>query len=235
MLKSLLLAFALLCCSAAHADDAALKAKLQKNLTQIGTITQVNKSSILGLYEVVTDNNELYYTDEAGRYLIAGEIIDLKDMHNLTQARLKTLFPVDIDKLPLNLAMKRVKGNGQRRMAYFADPNCGYCKKLEAELKNVDNVTLYRFLIPIFKGSDVKIRDILCSADPNKTWEDWMLNGIAPPAGNCPTPNTAKVLALSEKMRVNGTPTLIFANGTMQPGYLPAADLEKALNEPPLH
>lgn len=234
MLKPLLLSLALLCCSAAHADEAALlKEKLQKNYPQIGAVTQVNKSNILGLYEVVTDD-QLFYTDEAGRYLIAGNIYEMKTMRNLTELRSRVLFAVDFDKLPLDLAVKRVKGNGQRRMAYFADPNCGFCKKLEAELKNVDNVTLYRFMVPIFDGSAEKIRNILCSADPNKTWEDWMLNGAPPAAANCPTPATAKIEALSQKMKVTGTPTLIFTSGLVQAGYLPAADLEKELNAPKL-
>jgi len=232
MLKSVLLSFALLCCSVAHADEASLKAKLQKSHPQIGAVTQVNKSGILGLYEVVTDNKDLYYTDEAGSYLIAGNIYELKSMRNLTEERSRVLFALDFDKLPLDLAVKRVKGNGQRRMAYFADPNCGFCKKLETELKSVDNVTLYRFMLPIFNGSEEKIRNILCSADPNKSWENLMLNGVQPPAGNCPTPQTEKVRALAEKLKVNGTPALIFSSGVLQVGYLPAAELEKALSAP---
>lgn len=234
MLRALLISFALMCCATAYADEAALKSRLQKNNSQIGLIKQVNKSGILGLYEVVTETNELYYADEQGRYLIAGNIYDLKDMRNLTQARSRILFAVDFDALPLDLAVKRVKGNGQRRMAYFTDPNCGFCKKLEAELKNVDNVTLYRFMLPIFEGSGDKIRNVLCSPDPNRSWEDLMISGIQPANANCPVDRMDKVKALAEKLKVNGTPALVFANGLMQPGYMPASALEKALNAGPL-
>ena len=215
--------------SPAHsADPSAVKSILQKNYPQIGKIDKVNKAPYLGLYEVVTDD-QLLYTDEKAQYLIVGNIIDLKSGHNLTEERSRKLFAVDFNSLPFEIAVKRVKGNGSRKMAYLTDPNCGYCKKLEGELKNVDNVTLYRFLYPIFSGSDEKVRNILCSNDPNKTWEDWMLNGVLPPSGNCAT-QTEKVLALGKKLHVNGTPTLIFADGTQVPGYMPAADLEKALN-----
>ena len=228
MFKPLLLLLATLFCFNAYADEAKVKSILQKNYPQIGNVEGVYKAPFLGLYEVVADD-QLFYTDEKARYLINGNIYDLKSGRNLTEERSHKLFAVEFDKLPFELALKKVKGNGSRKMAYFTDPNCGYCKKLEGELKNVDNVTLYRFLYPLFPGSDEKVRNILCSNDPNKTWEDWMTSGVKPPSGNCAT-QTEKVIALGKKLHVNGTPTLLFANNKQIPGYMPAAELEKALN-----
>jgi thiol:disulfide interchange protein DsbC len=228
MFRTLPLLLAALVCFSAYADEAQVKNILQKNYPQIGNVDKVYKAPFLGLYEVVTDD-QLFYTDEKARYLINGNIYDLKSGHNLTEERSRKLFAVDFNSLPFELAVKKVKGNGSRKMAYLTDPNCGYCKKLEGVLKNVDNVTLYRFLYPIFPGSDEKVRNILCSSDPNKTWEDWMLNSVLPPSGTCAT-QTEKVIALGKKLHVNGTPTLLFADGTQVPGYMPAADLEKALN-----
>jgi len=233
MFRTLLLLLAALFCFSAYADEAKVKSILKKKYPQMEKLDQVYKAPFLGLYEVVIDD-QLFYTDEKAQYLIVGNIIDLKNGHNLTEERSHKLFAVEFDKLPFDLAIKRVKGNGERKMAYLTDPNCGYCKKLEGVLKNMDNVTLYRFLYPIFPGSDEKVRNILCSSDPNKTWEDWMLDGVLPPSGNCAT-QTQKVLALGKKLHVNGTPTLIFADGTQVPGYMPAADLEKALNGASVH
>lgn len=247
MLKSLLLLAAVFCFNAqadeAHApakgapvgspahsaDPATVKSILQKSYPQLGKIDKVYKAPFLGLYEVVSDD-QLFYTDEKAQYLITGSIYDLKSGRNLSEERSRVLFAVDFNKLPFDLAIKKVKGNGQRKLAYFTDPNCGYCKKLEGELKNVDNITLYRFAYPIFPGSEEKVRNILCSKDPNKTWEDWMLNAKQPPVANCAT-QTEKVIALGNKFNVHGTPTLIFTDGTLIPGYLPAADLEKALEK----
>ena len=227
MFRYLLLLTALFCFSA-HADEAKVKSILQKNYPQIGKVDKVYKAPFMGLYEVVADG-QLFYTDEKAQYLIVGNIIDLKSERNLTEERSRKLFAVDYNGLPFELALKKVKGNGERKLAYLTDPNCGYCKKLEAELKKVDNVTLYRFLYPIFPGSDEKVRNILCSKDPNKSWEDWMVDGVPAPAADCAT-QTDKVVALGKKLRVNGTPTLIFSDGTLIPGYLPAAELEKTLN-----
>ena len=201
---------------------------LQKNYPQLGKIDKVNKANFLGLYEVVTDS-QLFYTDEKAQYLINGSVYDLKTMRNLSEERSRLLFAIDFNSLPFELAIKKVKGNGQRKMAYFTDPNCGYCKKLESELKNIDNVTLYLFLYPIFQGSDEKVKAVWCSKDQVNAWDDLMLNNVQPPAGTCDTPS-AKVLELGKKLKVNGTPALIFADGVLVPGYLPATELDKTLN-----
>jgi thiol:disulfide interchange protein DsbC len=233
MFKTLLLL--LLSVSLAHAAEtdktaAAIKSTLQKNYEQlIGPVDQVNKSPIPGLYEVVTGDH-IFYTDKTAQYLIDGKMFDLKGRQNLTEARERQLFAVDFNKLPLDLAMKKVKGNGSRKLAYFTDPNCGYCKKLEHELQNVTDVTLYLFLYPIFEGSAEKVQNIWCSSDKVKTWDNLMLNGVQPAAAKCDAPS-AKVLALGKKLRVNGTPALIFANGVVNPGYMPADALNKALDD----
>ena len=232
MFRTLLLL--LLSVSLAHAAEtdktaAAVKDALQKNYAQlIGPVDQVNKSPIPGLYEVVTGDH-IFYTDEAAQYLIDGQMFDLKARRNLTEARARQLFAIDFSQLPLDLAVKKVKGNGSRKMAYFTDPNCGYCKKLEHELQNVTDVTLYLFLYPIFEGSAEKVQSIWCSKDKVKAWDNLMLNGVQTAAGKCDAPST-RVLELGKKLRVNGTPALIFANGVINPGYMPAAELNKALD-----
>ncbi len=229
MLKLLVVLLASLSFSYAHADAAKVKAALQKNYPQLGQIEQVNKAIILGLYEVVTQDDQLFYTDEKARYIINGSIFDLKNGRNLTEERARKLFAIDFDKLPFDLALKKVKGNGQRKMAYFTDPNCSFCTKLEKELKNVDNVTLHIFLVANFPSSDEKVRGVWCSKDKVQAWDDLMLNNVQPPAASCDTP-TAKVAELSRKLKVNGTPALLFADGTLVPGYMPAVELEKLLN-----
>ncbi len=232
MIRSFLFLFALLVFTCAQASEAKVRKILETNYPQMGKIDKVQKANILGLYEVVSDGH-LFYTDDKAQYLINGSIFDLKSMRNLTDERARVLFAVDFNALPLDLAVTEVKGDGKRKLAYFADPNCGYCKKLEHELLQVDNVTLYRFLYPIFPGSDEKVRNILCSKDPSRTWEDWMTNAVQPASATCDDAGrTEKVVDLGRKMNVTGTPTLIFASGQLNPGYLPAEELEKALDEP---
>ena len=228
MLKLLVVLLASLSFSYAHADAAKVKATLKKNYPQLDQVEQVNKANILGLYEVVMQG-QLFYTDEKARYIISGNIFDLKNDRNLTEERARKLFAVDFDKLPFDLALKRVKGNGQRKMAYFTDPNCMYCTKLEEELKNVDNVTIHIFMVANYPTSEEKVRGVWCSKDQVQAWDDLMLNNMQPRAASCDTP-TAKVAELSRKLNVNGTPALIFADGVLVPGYRPAVELEKLLD-----
>jgi thiol:disulfide interchange protein DsbC len=226
-MKKVLLLLLAATCTFAHAGEAEIKATLQKKVPQIGRINQVGKSPVPGLYEVITQDH-LFYTDEKANFLIDGMVFDLKTMSNVTEERSRKLFAIDFNQLPLDLAVKKVKGTGERKIAIFTDPNCGFCKRLEKELKQIDNVTIYQFLYPVFPGSDEKVRAVWCSKDRLKAWEDLMDNDIVPPAGNCDTP-TAKIMALGRKLKVNGTPALVFGDGTINPGYLPAAELENAL------
>lgn len=225
MFKALLLFVASL--SIAYAGEAEIKSSLQKKVPQIGQINQVVKSPVPGLYEVITQDH-LFYTDDKAQFLIDGAVYDLKSMRNITAERSRKLFALDFSQLPLELAVKQVRGKGERKLAIFTDPNCGFCKKLEKELRQIDNVTVYQFMYPLFPGSEEKTRAVWCSKDRSKAWDSLMQDDITPPAGTCDTP-TEKVMALGKKLKVNGTPALIFADGTINPGYLPAAELEKAL------
>ena len=219
--------FALL--SSAQAGENEIRQSLQSKFPDVGNIEHIVKTPYSGLYEILI-GDQLLYTDEQGQYLFDGSVIEVKSRSNLTEQRRQQLFAIDFDKLPLDLAVKKVKGNGKRKMAYFTDPNCGYCKRLEKELSKINDVTLYLFLYPIFQGSDEIVRNVYCAKDPVKAWDDLMLNGVAPASASCKTP-TEKVLTLGKKHRVNGTPNLIFGNGMQAPGFLPAEELEKRLNE----
>ncbi|BBJ00546.1 hypothetical protein FGKAn22_22380 [Ferrigenium kumadai] len=221
-----LLMFVLL--SSAHAGEKEIRQSLQSKFPNIGKLEHVVKTPYSGLYEIVV-GDQLLYTDAQGQYLFEGSVIDAKSRRDLTEERRRQLFAIEFDKLPLDLAVKKVKGNGKRKLAYFTDPNCGYCKRLEKELSKVSDVTLYLFLYPIFQGSDVIARNVYCAKNPVKAWDNLMLNGVAPDTASCKMP-LEEIMALGRKHRVTGTPNLIFGDGSQVPGYLPAEELEKRLD-----
>jgi len=229
-MKKFVLPLLLLVASSAYANEASIQAHLEKNYPLLGKVEQVHKSPIKGLYEVVVQDH-LFYTDESGNYLIDGQIYDLRSMRNLTEARERKLFAVNFDKLPFDVTIKEVKGNGKRKMLIFTDLNCAFCKRLEGELAKVDNVTIYRLLFPIFPGSPEKVRAVWCSKNREQAWENLMVKGVAPAPANpgCSYP-LDQAMAWGKKMRVNGTPALVFADGMMVPGALPASEIEKELN-----
>jgi len=216
--------------TSAHAGEKEIRQSLQSNFPGIGKIEHIVVTPYAGLYEILVEG-QLLYTDAKGLYLFDGNVIETKTRRNVSEERRRILFAIDFDKLPLELAVKKVKGNGKRKLAQFTDPNCSFCKRLEKELNKVTDVTIYSFLYPIFPGSDEMVRYVLCSKDPVKTWDNWMLNGIAPEKALCDTPQTDQVKALGQKLHVNGTPNIIFGNGVQSPGYLAAEELERNLNQ----
>ncbi len=194
-------------------------------------VDAVRKTGVLGLYEIQV-GGDLLYTDEKVNYLVTGDILDIKARRNLTDERKQKLAQIDFSELPLELAAKQVKGNGKRVLATFEDPNCSYCKKLAEELQKINDVTIYTFIYPIFPQSGELAKNIWCAADRAKAWNDYMLRGIEPPAAaKCDTAGLDRVAALGRRLNIRGTPALFFADGSRVPGYLPAAGLEKALNE----
>jgi thiol:disulfide interchange protein DsbC len=139
---------------------------------------------------------------------------------------------VEFSSLPLDLAIRKVKGTGERKLAVFSDADCPFCAKLETELKGIDNVTIYTFLYPIDQlhpDAARKSRAIWCAPDRAKAWDDFFVSGKLPDnAGDCKHPVQATA-ELGRKLRVNATPTLVFADGSVIPGALPAAQLEQQL------
>jgi thiol:disulfide interchange protein DsbC len=210
-------------------SEAIIKSTLEGRLGGI-KVEAVAKTPYLGLYEVRL-NNEILYTDEKMNYIFSGNIIDGKSMQNLTEKRLRDLTAIKWENLPLDAAVKTVRGNGKRTLAIFSDPNCPYCKRFEKDLAKVDDVTIYTFLYPILsQDSHEKSKAVWCSADKSKAWSELMLNGTVPTAARCDTP-IENNLALGRKYRVNGTPTLVFANGERVPGAIPAEQIEKLLTQ----
>jgi thiol:disulfide interchange protein DsbC len=195
-------------------------------------IGNVVRSPYFGLYEVQFDER-IIYTDAAVTYVVVGSIFDANSKQNLTEARLRELTRVAWDTLPLDLAFKRVKGNGTRRLVLFADADCPYCKRLEADLKRLDNVTIYTFLFPIDQlhpDSSRKSAVIWCAPDRAKAWDEFFVSGKLPAnKGDCPTP-IRETARLGDRLHVSATPTLVFADGTIVPGAIPLAQLESEIN-----
>lgn len=200
-------------------------------LLQGASIEKVEYSKRLSVYEIITDRG-VFYTDKKGSYVIFGPAIDTKTKKDLTAERLDQLGAFEFSKLPLNDAIKTVHGDGSRKLVTLEDPNCGYCKKLMQELVKIENVTIYTFLTPILsKDSADKSAAVWCSPDRSKAWHDLMVNGQVPSAVTpCDNP-IARNLALKAKLRVMGTPAILFENNVKVPGYVSAEKIEEQLRK----
>lgn len=214
----------------ASAGEKEIRQAFSENLPNLGAIDEIRETLLPGLWEVRMGSSILY-SDASGRFVFQGELIDIEQRVNLTKQRIDELTEFDFNELPLEDAIVWKQGDGSRKLAVFADPNCGYCKRFEQELSTVSNITVYTFLIPILGEDSVqKSLAVMCAKNPVAAWRDWMVDGE--PLENTVTPGCdlsalERNIALSEKHGVAATPMLVFEDSVRVPGVLPKGELEK--------
>jgi thiol:disulfide interchange protein DsbC len=220
------------CVGAENPTEATIKKLIEPRLGEGAKVESVKETPYSGLYEVRV-GGDILYTDKTATYLFSGHIYNVKTSVDLTRERMDELNKIKFSDLPLDKALKTVKGDGKRVIAVFEDPNCGYCKRFRQNtLKEMDNITVYTFMYNILADdSFTKSKNIWCAPDRNKAWDDWMVSGKAAPmaAESCATPNDA-VLELGHKLHITGTPSIFFADGSRVPGAVDAKSLEAKLN-----
>ena len=233
-LQTLLLALLTTLALGALAQEATIRKNIATRLPQLKAIDEVRKTDLPGIFELRVNGTEIYYTDAQANYLIDGSLIDTRNRRNLTEERVEKLTAIQFDTLPIKDAFTIVRGTGERKMAVFEDPNCGYCKRFERDLQKVDNVTIYLFLYPILGAdSTEKSKAIWCAKDRVLAWQDWMLRDQAAPAAvaMCDTGALARNVEVGRKHKITGTPTLLFTNGARVPGAVDTKKIEQMLAE----
>ena len=215
--------------ASAFADEVSVRRGVEARFDGI-KVQSVTKTSYAGLYEIVVGET-LFYTDEKVNFVFKGDIIDARSQKNLTEERQQKLSAIKFEDLPLDLAIKQVRGSGKRVVAIFSDPFCPYCKSLDRALMREDDITIYTFLYPILRPeSPDKARTIWCAPDRAKAYYDFMLNGREPAAApSCSAP-IEKWLALGQKIGVRATPTSFTTNGERILGARPD-ELVKLIGE----
>ena len=216
----------------AWADEASVKKAIESTYPKF-KVDSVIKTPYAGLYEVFM-GGQIIYTDEKLTFLIAeGRLVDPKTKKDITGERLEELTKIDFNSLPLQQAIKVVKGNGSRKLVVFSDVDCPFCKRLEQnELANITDVTIYTYLYPIEQlhpDAANKSKSIWCAPNRVKAWNDWIFNNQLPSTvAKCEVP-LEKVGDLARKYGVNSTPTLFFADGKRMLGAQPYKEIEQHL------
>lgn len=217
--------------SAADAAAEALAARL-KDLYPATKVERVQRSEVPALFEVVMGKNAAY-TDATGRYFVFGHLFDMKEQRDLTAERVEKMARVAFAELPLTDAIKTVRGKGERVLAVFSDPDCPYCRRLETELDKLDNVTLYTFAYPL-EGLHPEAKEksiaVWCAANRAQAWADLMKSGKVPSSRNCDHPIDRNI-QLGQRLGIQGTPTLLSADGRTLPGAATKDRIEQWLQE----
>lgn len=231
----------------ASADEDRVLAALKKAHPNT-TFTSVSRTPIAGVYEVWMGPNVAFVSSKNTRYVILGRLFDTVEMKDMTASKLAKAentyakdkadegtgaHRIDIDQLPLADALVTVRGKGEHKIAVFSDPACPYCKKLEAELQKLDNVTIHTFLVPFF-GQDKPV-SIWCAGDRQRAWQQVMLHNdssMLKEGAGCPNP-VERNRTLAQRLKVIGTPTILLANGVRIDRLADAAELKTHLSSAP--
>ncbi|ANB92577.1 hypothetical protein MOVS_10840 (plasmid) [Moraxella ovis] len=190
------------------------------------TIDAINQTPMTGIYEVVMGKN-IAYTNSEGRYFMFGHLFDMQTQTDITAENKKAYAKIAWQDLSLDNALVFKKGNGERKFAMITDVDCGYCRMLEKELDQIDNVTIYKFLTPLQGGYSQSV-SIWCSADRNNAYTNRIINGVQVPEKTCQNPIDDN-LAFFESKQLTGTPTLIKPDGEVFQGYAQKSEIEEWL------
>lgn len=237
LLSVLSLSFIVTTAQAAAESQAAAEARIKATLEQRypnTTIEAVHASTtIAGWYEVVTAT-DIAYSDAKAELLLVGSLTDTRSKENLSARRWEQLHAIDFKSLPFDRAIKVVKGDGSRKLAVFADPDCPYCRKLEQELQGFPNLTVYIFLFPIAElhpDANRHAEQIWCAADAATSWASWVLEQKAPVEAKCASTPIAELAALGARLKITGTPTMFTVDGNRVVGAIDKDELERRLTE----
>ncbi len=217
------------------ADEAKIRQAVEAKLGGV-RVDGVQATPIPGVFEVRFQSREgpqIIYSDAQGAYFFTGQLIDARSDRNLTEERLRKLTAIEFNSLPLDLAVKIQRGNGKRALAMFTDPYCTYCRQLEQALLQIDDITVYVFMYPVIRPAAADhSRAVWCSKDRAKAWLELAVGDkpkVPAAPATCANP-VDKVLELGRSLRINGTPTLFFADGERASG-MPLAQLRAKLDE----
>ncbi|MEO5702549.1 MAG: DsbC family protein [Gammaproteobacteria bacterium] len=216
-----------------HADEFdAIRAALAEILPG-QTPDSITLSSIPGVYEVIYDADVVYLTKD-GRYMLQGDIIDLRQHSNVTeskraQARLKALSEVNEDTM-IVFGPKEAK----HTLTVFTDIDCSYCRKLHSEITALNSHGIkVRYLALPRAGLDSPSYDkavtVWCSKDRNQAMTSAKLDENLEKK-TCDNP-VKQHMALAKRLNVSGTPTMMLEDGQVIPGFLPVDKLIKLLDE----
>ena len=220
---------------AAFADEARIRRMVESKLGGV-KVEGVQPAPLPGFFEVrftSRDGPQIVYIDAEATHIFVGELIDARTNRNLTEERLRKLSAISFDSLPLDLAVKVQRGNGKRLLAIFSDPYCPACRQFEQTLAQLEDITIYYFMYPVIRPELADhSRAVWCSTDRAKAWLDLAAAPrpkVPEAPSSCANP-VDKVLEIGQKLGVNSTPTLFFANGERMAGGLRPEDLKEMLD-----
>ena len=199
----------------------------------VDNVVGVVQGPFPGIWEVdVARDGNTYpiYLDYSLKYLFNGQFIRLGDMANLTGERYTDLNRVDVASIPLKDAIRVGSPSAKKKVIVLSDPTCPYCVKLHGEIRKAaaKDADVAFFVMPYprnrnDKATYGKCLTVVCSKS-EKLLDDAYAGKKLPPAA-CKTGAVDEAMRLADRLKIQGTPTMIFPDGRMVSGYMEAEAL----------
>ncbi|ATC87729.1 MULTISPECIES: bifunctional protein-disulfide isomerase/oxidoreductase DsbC [Pseudoalteromonas] len=236
-MKKLMLAGAMLCTSiSAFANGVAVTPDANDPIitkfAELGvTVKQINPSPVTGLKELITNKGVLYASPD-GQYLMQGTLIDLNNRNNLTEQALNGVRVEGLKEYEESMIVYKAP-NEKHSITVFTDISCGYCRKLHRELDDLldAGITVKYLAFPRggLQGSGyADLMNVWCARDQQEALTEAKSGTSTKVVAGCSAP-VAEHYQLGQSFGISGTPAIILEDGTMIPGYQPAAALKAAL------
>lgn len=198
----------------------------------------IGRAPIEGFYEVQVENGPVLYVSANGEHFFdgslyqvkAGQFVNVRDMR-LNDEREALFAALFATRSTSDMIIFKPAGQTKAVMNVFTDVDCGYCRKLHREVPELNAYGIeVRYLAYPRAGipseSYNKIATAWCAYDKQDIFTR-VKNGENIPTAVCDDNPVAEHFALGRELGVSGTPSIILMDGTMIPGYQPAADLAK--------
>lgn len=222
-----------------NSDEAnAIVKQLTTKFPQV-QISKVQRAPVPNFYQVIAGGDILYVSSN-GEHMFVGDLLAINRpaQVNLTEqvrkeSRLAILKDLSEDDM---VVYSPKSGQADYTVTVFTDIDCGYCRKFHQELSSYldQNIKVRYLSFPrAGKGSDSynKARTVWCASDRNKAMDSAKLNNdFKADADLCANESVDKSMELVRKLGLNGTPALLFEDGTLLPGYMPANALKSTLD-----
>jgi thiol:disulfide interchange protein DsbC len=205
-------------------------------LKGVDKVHKVELSEVPGLWLVDAEKNKQrfpVYVDFSKSYLIAGNVIRLRDNQNITAEQQARSNPVDLSRIPLGDALLLGSAKAKKKAIVFTDPECPFCKRLHHELQEVvqrdPDIAFWIKLYPLkmHPNAYATSKSIVCTKSMTMLEASFEGKPVPPPL--CETKAIDENIALAGELGINSTPTLILPDGVIAPGYKKADDLLRLL------
>ena len=229
------LAALLLCVPVAvpAAGEAAITESLRRVFPDL-EITRIRESRIEGLYEVMIGTDVLYATRD-GRYIIQGDLLDLKARANLTEETRSGARINLLERIPEGETIEFAPPEPRHTVYVFTDISCGYCRRLHRDMPELNRrgIAVRYLAFPrggVGSSAFREMESVWCAADRKSAITDAKA-GKPVARAQCSNP-VRKQFELGQLLGVTGTPAMFRTDGRLLQGYMEPDELLQALGEP---